>query len=131
MLADRTLGRNSLRCRLVYSVDMARFQLGEFEQRVLLAVLRCGDDGSAVAVRRELERIVERDVSRGAFYTTLERLEAKGLLTWEVHRRRTARDLPERYLQVTPEGIAELRAARRAMLEMWRGLEPLLDKGRK
>jgi PadR family transcriptional regulator PadR len=110
---------------------MGRFHLGEFEQRVLLAILRCGDDGSAVDVRRALERLLERDVSRGAFYTTLERLEAKGLLTWELRRRMSGGDLPERYLQVTRAGLAELREARRSMLDMWRGLEPLLDKGRK
>jgi PadR family transcriptional regulator PadR len=110
---------------------MTRFQLGEFEQRVLLAVLRCGDEAAAADVRRELERVLGRDVSRGAFYTTLERLEAKGLLTWNLRKRRTGGELPERYLEVTRDGIAELRDARRAMLDMWRGLEPLLEKGRK
>jgi DNA-binding PadR family transcriptional regulator len=110
---------------------MGRFQLGEFEQRVLVAVLRCGDDPSAVDVRRELERRLERDVSRGAFYTTLERLEAKGLLTWGLRKRGSGGDLPERYLSVTREGLDELRVARRTMLEMWRGLEPLLEKGRR
>jgi DNA-binding PadR family transcriptional regulator len=110
---------------------MARFQLGEFEQRVLLAVLRCGDDAAAADVRRELERVLGRDVSRGAFYTTLERLEAKGLLTWDLRKRRSGGDLPERYLEVTRDGMAELRHARRAMLDMWRGIEPLLEKGRR
>ena len=110
---------------------MARFQLGEFEQRVLLAILRCGDDTAAADVRRELERVLDREVSRGAFYTTLERLEAKGLLTWDLRKRRSGGDLPERYLEVTLQGIAELRDARRGMLEMWRGIEPLLDKGAK
>ena len=110
---------------------MARFQLGEFEQRVLLAILRRGDDAAAADVRRELERVLGRDVSRGAFYTTLERLETKGLLTWDLRKRRSGGDLPERYLEVTREGMVELRDARRAMLEMWRGIEPLLEKGRK
>lgn len=110
---------------------MARFQLGEFEQRVLLAILRRGDDAAAADVRRELERVLGRDVSRGAFYTTLERLEAKGLLTWDLRKRRSGGDLPERYLEVTRAGMAELRDARRAMLEMWRGIEPMLEKGRK
>ena len=110
---------------------MSRFQLGEFEQRVLLAILRCGDSAAAADVRRELDRVLGRDVSRGAFYITLERLEAKGLLTWDLRKRRSGGELPERYLEVTNEGLAELRSARRAMLEMWRGLEPLLEKGRK
>ena len=110
---------------------MTRFQLGEFEQRVLVAVLRCGDAPSAVDVRQELERILGRDVSRGAFYTTLERLEAKGLLTWDLRQRVGDSGLPERALQVTRAGMGELRSARRAMLAMWKGLEPLFDKGAK
>jgi DNA-binding PadR family transcriptional regulator len=109
---------------------MTRFQLGEFEQRVLVAVLRCGDEPSAVAVRQELERVLGRDVSRGAFYTTLERLEAKGLLTWSTRKRGSGSDLPERRLEVTREGLAELRAARKAMLALWQGLESVLDKGK-
>jgi DNA-binding PadR family transcriptional regulator len=110
---------------------MGRFQLGEFEQRVLLAILRCGDAPSAVDVRQELERLLSREVSRGAFYTTLERLEAKGLLTWDIRRRANGGELPERALQVTRAGMSELRAARRAMLAMWKGLEPIFDKGPK
>jgi DNA-binding PadR family transcriptional regulator len=107
---------------------MSRFQLGEFEQRVLVAILRCGDAPSAAAVRRELERLLEREVSRGAFYTSLERLEGKGLLTWQI-RRRAGADEPERALEVTRDGMSELRAARKAMLAMWQGLEPLFDRG--
>jgi PadR family transcriptional regulator, regulatory protein PadR len=110
---------------------MTRFHLGEFEQRVLVAVLRCGDDPAAVTVRQELERMLERDVSRGAFYTTLERLEAKGLLNWQLRRRSTGSALPERTLHVTRAGMSELRSARKSMLAMWDGLEPLFDKGGK
>lgn len=125
------LSWNSLRRSLVYWVDMGRFQLGEFEQRVLLAILRCDDDPPAADVRRELEHVLGRDVSRGAFYTTLERLEAKGLLTWRLRPRGGSSDLPERCLQVTPDGMKELREVRRALLSMWGGLEPLFDKGLK
>jgi DNA-binding PadR family transcriptional regulator len=108
---------------------VTRALLGEFEQRVLLAILRCDDEPSVLEVRRELERVLGREVSRGAFYTTLERLEAKDLLTWEVVRGGGGRgDQPERRLSVTPNGLRELRAARRSLLDMWRGLEPLLDR---
>ena len=51
--------------------------LGEFEQMVLLAILRIGDEAYAVPIRREIEQTADRNVSRGALYTTLERLEAK------------------------------------------------------
>jgi len=54
--------------------------LGEFEQMVLLAILRIGDNAYAVPIRGEIEERAERGVSRGALYTTLERLEAKGFV---------------------------------------------------
>ena len=106
--------------------------LGEFDQRVLLAILRCNGQPAALDVRRELERVLERDVSRGAFYTTLERLEAKGLLTWDTVGGKSARGgAPERRLTVTGQGLDDLRAARQSLLDMWAGLEAVLDKGRR
>lgn len=108
---------------------MSRSLPGEFEQRVLLAILRAGEAPTALEVRRELERVLGRDISRGAFYTTLERLEAKGRLTWETQPRRAREALPERRLAVTPDGIEDLRVARQSLLDMWRGLESLLDEG--
>ena len=62
--------------------------LGEFEQLVLLSVLRAGQEdtsaASGAAVARELEEHAGRRVSRGALYTTLDRLEGKGLLRWKI-----------------------------------------------
>jgi DNA-binding PadR family transcriptional regulator len=103
--------------------------LGEFEQMVLLAVLRCGDDRAfGLEVRRELEASTGRRVSRGAFYTTLDRLEKKGLVRWAI---RPAPEgaragLPRRRFQVTAAGLRELRASRSALLALWKGLENLL-----
>ena len=48
--------------------------LGEFEQLVLLAVWRLGDDGYGMRIRQELEHRLERRVTIGAVYATLERL---------------------------------------------------------
>jgi PadR family transcriptional regulator PadR len=53
---------------------------GSFEQLVLLAVLRLGDNAYGMTVRRELEMRTAQPVSLGAVYTTLERLENKGYL---------------------------------------------------
>ena len=76
--------------------------------------------------------MLDRDVSRGAFYTTLERLEAKDLLTWETVRGAAGRQgAPERRLSVTAQGLDDLRAARQSLLDMWAGLEAVLDKGRR
>jgi DNA-binding PadR family transcriptional regulator len=56
--------------------------LGEFEVLVLTGVLACGDDAYGMTVQEEVEALVgaERNVSIGAIYTTLGRLEEKGLL---------------------------------------------------
>ena len=90
--------------------------LGEFEHLVLLAVLRVGEDAYAVPVRAEIESRAGRAVCRGALYTTLDRLEQKGLL-----RSRLGDPLPERggrarrYYTVSPRGLAGLRAARESI----------------
>ena len=54
--------------------------LGEFEQLVLLALLRIGEEAYGVTVHQELEARTGRDVALGAVYKTLARLEAKGLI---------------------------------------------------
>ncbi len=61
-------------------ITSPRSFLGEFEQRLLLAMLRCGERPRPVDIRRELARVSNQQVSRGAFYTTLDRLEAKKLI---------------------------------------------------
>ena len=65
--------------------------LGEFEQLVLLAVLRLGSDAYGATIRREIETRAARELSISAVYTTLQRLEQKGLV-----RSRMGEPLPER-----------------------------------
>lgn len=102
--------------------------LGEFEQVVLLAILQTGGGANGYAVRRALEEDADRKVSKGAFYTTLDRLESKGYLTWELREPTEARSkLPQRHFKVTPAGLDELRRSRRTLIKMWDGLEGLLD----
>lgn len=102
--------------------------LGEFEQMVLLAVLQRDDQAFGLEVRRELERRADRSVSRGAFYTTLDRLEKKGYLTWEeATPPNTRRNAPQRRFSVTPEGMAALRQCREALMNLWSGIEARLD----
>lgn len=99
--------------------------LGEFEQLVLLALLRLGDEGYGVTVRRELERRAGRDVSLGTVYKTLLRLEAKGLVA-----ARIGEPTPERggrrkkHYLVTPAGRRALEHALAALRKMSRGLDP-------
>ena len=54
--------------------------LGEFEQVVLLAILRLADDAYGLTIRREIAECTEREPAPGALYTTLDRLEEKGLV---------------------------------------------------
>jgi DNA-binding PadR family transcriptional regulator len=56
------------------------YYLGEFEQLVLLAVLRLGDEAYGMQVRRELQTRARREAAIGAVYATLDRLESKSLL---------------------------------------------------
>jgi DNA-binding PadR family transcriptional regulator len=102
--------------------------LGEFEQVVLLAILRLQADAYAIPIREEIEGKTGRSVARGALYTALDRLEAKRCV-----RSRMSAPLAERggrsrrYFTVTPVGIAALRASRRALERLWQGLDEVLD----
>jgi DNA-binding PadR family transcriptional regulator len=102
--------------------------LGEFEHMVLLAVLQQGEQANALQIRRELEASANRSVTKGAFYTTLDRLENKGYLTWNSRVPETGRGgLPQRHFSVTPEGIAELQKSKEALTRLWRGLDRVLE----
>ena len=102
--------------------------LGDFEQLVLLGVLRLGDDAYGAAIRQEIHARSGRDVSINAVYTTLERLESKGML-----RSRVGTPTPQRggrrrkYYALRPAGAAALRDAYRAFTAMAGGLETQLE----
>jgi len=102
--------------------------LGEFEQMVLLAILQCRDHANAYEIRRELEASADRSVSKGAFYTTLDRMESKGYLTWVARPGASGpSSLPQRHFTVTPFGLEELRRSRSALMNLWRDLDVLLE----
>lgn len=54
--------------------------LGEFEQLVLLAILQAGDEAYGASIQREIAERTRRDVALGSVYTTLMRLEEKGMV---------------------------------------------------
>lgn len=108
---------------------MADVYLGEFEQIVLLAILRLKDDAYAIPVREEIEARTGRAVARGALYTVLERLETKRCLRSRMSEPRHERGgRSRRYFTVTPAGLSALRASRQALLQLWNGLESLLER---
>jgi PadR family transcriptional regulator, regulatory protein PadR len=101
--------------------------LGEFEQQVLLVVLRLKDGAFGPDISRELEERAGRRVSRGALYTTFDRLEDKGLIRWRTVPGTEARDgLPRRLYSVTAAGVAALRAARDVVRKLWDGMDARL-----
>lgn len=105
--------------------------LGEFEQLVLLAVLRAGEAAYGTRILQEIRSAGDRRASRGAVYVTLARLEAKGLLrarTADAAGHRGGR--PRRYLRVTGEGLRALRASRTTLLRLWSGLENVLGEAK-
>jgi DNA-binding PadR family transcriptional regulator len=98
---------------------------------VLLAVLRTGQDGEAygITVFDELTTRTKRRVARGAVYMTLDRLEKKGLLSsclTDPTPERGGR--AKRCYRVTEPAMAALRESKRALVNLWEGLE--LSKGR-
>jgi len=108
---------------------MGRAFLGEFEQRVLLAILRCDAKATPIQIRREVLRASGHEPSRGAFYTTLDRLDAKGLVRWTTGQGADGRDgLPQRTFIVTQDGVRALKASRKALLELWNGLDEILSE---
>ena len=108
---------------------MARSFLGEFEQMVLLAILRLGDGARAPAIAGELETRAGRTASRGALYTTLDRLERKGLVRWEIEAATSERGgNRSRRFEVTPAGIDALIDSREALQSLWRGLGGVLRR---
>jgi DNA-binding PadR family transcriptional regulator len=103
-------------------------RLGHFEQLVLLAVLRLGDTAYAPAILDEIERATGKPASPGSMYVTLDRLEEKGFLRSRLADSTDERGgRPRRYVTVTAYGLRELRASRAALLELWRGLEGVLE----
>ena len=99
--------------------------MGEFEQIVLLAILRLDREAYGMRVREEIETRTGRDVSYGAVYTTLDRLERKG---WVSHQ--MGDPTPERggrakkFFRVEPAGRDALYQTRRALELMWEGVKP-------
>jgi DNA-binding PadR family transcriptional regulator len=104
--------------------------LGDFEQLVLLAILNLGDDARAAAIRSRIETAAHRGVSRGALYATLDRLEAKGYLEWEVEETAPARGgIPSRRFAITRPGLEALQRSWNAVRSLSSGLERILGGG--
>ncbi len=104
--------------------------LGEFEQVALLALIRLRADAYGNRIRQEIAERTGRDVSLGAIYTTLERLERKGFVS-------SARGAPtperggraKRFYKIEAPGELMLQKSRETMDRMWEGLVPAPSAG--
>jgi PadR family transcriptional regulator, regulatory protein PadR len=108
---------------------MAPIYLGEFEYAVLLGILHLDEDAYAVPIRELIEQRTGRPVARGALYTGLDRLEAKGCLKSRMGDPTEERGgKARRYFSVTAAGMKAIRATHESLSNLTRGLESLLER---
>lgn len=111
---------------MFYNITVMTTSIGSLELAALLTVARLGDDAYGLAVRRDLLERTGRDHSVGAIYTTLQRLEDKGLL-----KSRASEPLPirggrsRRHYILTGAGVRAMREAERNAAALWGGLGTL------
>ena len=97
--------------------------LGTFEEQVLLAIVRTGDEAYGMNVRREIENVTGRDVAIGAVYATMDRLEAKKLVR---SFRSSGEDGRERRMfAITRDGLLALAESKAMRERLWRGINVL------
>ena len=103
--------------------------LGEFEQLVLFAVVSLEPDGYGATIRQTIEEKAGRRVSAGAVYTTLERLEARGLVQSSWGAPTAARGgKRKRHYKLRPAGREALARSWQALRAMARGAMPRLEQ---
>jgi PadR family transcriptional regulator PadR len=102
---------------------MSRESLGHFELLVLLALLRHGDEAYGVPIAQSIERSTGKRVILASIYNTLERLEQKGLVASKMGEPTSERGgRAKRFFAITAAGLREVRAAKKALTQLWRGI---------
>jgi DNA-binding PadR family transcriptional regulator len=102
----------------------AGHSLGEFEQVVLLAILRLGDSAYGVTIGAEITACTRREPAPGALYTTLDRLEDKGLVSSRMGDPTPQRGgRAKRYFSLSANGLAAITRAQQAYRRLLEGCE--------
>lgn len=102
---------------------MKKYQLGEFEEIVILTVAILYKDAYGVAIKQEIESRLKRKVSMGAMHSALVRLEDKGYLKslpGEATEDRMGR--PKKYYQITALGKKAMEYSKQTRNELWRAI---------
>ena len=102
---------------------MKKYQLGEFEEVVILTIAILNNEAYSVAIKDEIESRLSRTVSMGALHTALKRLEDKGYLksfAGESNEERQGR--PKRYFEITASGKRAMQYAKETRDELWRAI---------
>lgn len=102
--------------------------LGEFEQLVLFSVLELGDDAYGVSIRETLEQRTGRVSSAGAIYTTLGRLEARGLVRSRTEEPAGRMGRPRKFYQLSSDGARALKESYTRLQSVAGGLIPKLTE---
>ena len=103
-----------------------REYLNDLEQMILVVTLRLDSDAYGGEVFRELVRLTDRPVGRGAVYIAIDRLVERGLLQTKLGAPEPGRGgRPRRYIAVSEEGLTALRSATRTWLRLWEGVDAL------
>jgi PadR family transcriptional regulator PadR len=98
--------------------------LGVFEQAVLLAIIRLGENAYGRAISKETQTRLKRDVAPGAAHATLGRLEKKGLIASSLGSGTPIRGgRARRFYRLEPKGVRALNDARASVNSLWFGLE--------
>jgi DNA-binding PadR family transcriptional regulator len=102
---------------------MKKYQLGEFEEVVMLTIGILNNEAYSVSIKTEIETRLSRDVSMGALHTALNRLEEKGYLksfAGEATEERAGR--PKRYFEITAMGKKAMHHTRATREELWKAI---------
>ena len=98
--------------------------LGEFEQLVLLAILRLPNNAYGVTIRHEIETRAQRRVASGAVYSTLERLVSKGFVSGTEGEPEPSRGGRAKvYYRVEAPGFGALKQSEQAYKRMRHGVK--------
>ena len=105
---------------------MAREFLTDLELMILIAAMRVGDEAYGVTITREIEETTGRAVAVAVVYTTLDRLEQRGLVASSIGDPTPERGgRAKRFFRVTARGVRQARVTQRALTALWTGVPQL------